>query len=127
MISSFPADNPSMERRKAQRSPTSLSAVVSDLDHPAAMPIRATVANLSGSGAGLWLERPLAVNATIRIDLDGEHILLGDICYCRPHSNGWIAGVRVSHSVSALTSLDSALSRSADSELLDPEREGRHR
>ena len=86
-----------MERRCAPRFRTDQAVTVTDLEAPGQI-IQGILANVSGHGFGLVLERPLPINAAVRVDLH-DAMLLGEVCYCEPVAGrqGYGIGIRAEH------------------------------
>ena len=56
--------------------------------------IAGSLENLSGKGARLVLDEPVAVDAAIEIDL-GDRLFLGEVCYSEPVPGGYAIGVHL--------------------------------
>ena len=54
------------------------------------------VADISGSGMRLLIDRPVALGSAVRVDL-ANSLLLGEVCYCRQEVALYAIGVRLEH------------------------------
>ncbi len=69
------------------------------------------MANLSGRGMRIIIDRPLPVNAAVKVDLESA-MLLGEVCYCVPDGGVYAIGLeleQVLHDAPDLLSLWRAL------------------
>ena len=80
-----------MDRRRESRFSTSQPAKVTVLgEWPESL--EGSVTNLSGRGLRLRLQRPLPLNAAVRVDMNGS-VLLGEVCYNAPDESGCAVGL----------------------------------
>lgn len=86
-----------MERRAETRIPWNRPVRVTLLGGPP-QHFDATLVNVSGRGARLRLDQPLACDSIIRIDLENG-MLLGEVCYCATDGDGFGVGVELEHSL----------------------------
>ncbi|MBI3210604.1 MAG: PilZ domain-containing protein [Candidatus Solibacter usitatus] len=54
--------------------------------------------DVSGRGARFLLADAIPTGIAVRVDV-GEQLLLGDVVYCRKETEGFMAGVDLSHTV----------------------------
>jgi PilZ domain-containing protein len=86
-----------MERRAETRIPWNCPVRVTLLGGPP-QHFDATLVNVSGRGARLKLDQPLACDSIIRVDLENG-MLLGEVCYCASDGDGFGVGVELEHSL----------------------------
>ncbi|MFN3322002.1 MAG: PilZ domain-containing protein [Bryobacteraceae bacterium] len=89
-----------MERRSEPRFPASHPVTVTTLDHPADKVVAGGhLANVSGQGMCVVVDRPLPPGSLVRIDLPGE-LYLGEAVYCEPQEGGrYAVGIRLEHRI----------------------------
>ncbi len=51
---------------------------------------------------GILVPRRLPSDAAARIDLN-DMMVLGEICYCAPHRNGFVIGIKLHHTLTNLS------------------------
>lgn len=86
-----------MERRAGPRYEAGQSARVTLLDSGSDV-FTVRIANVSGAGMRLLLERPLAPGALAKVEWD-DVLLLGEVRYCEPTSTGYAAGLELEHAL----------------------------
>lgn len=96
------------DQRQSQRHDLSQSAVVTTLG-PTAEVLQGEIRNVSKGGTQLHLGQPLRIGSLVRVDY-GNNLLLGEVVYCQQVQTGWIAGLRIEHTLSGLTALADAMS-----------------
>lgn len=58
----------------------------------------AQIANLSGTGMRLLVDRHIPAGATLRVEWD-QILLLGEVCYCQSVDGGYAIGVELEHAL----------------------------
>jgi hypothetical protein len=58
----------------------------------------AQIANLSGTGLRLLVDRHIPTGVTLRIEWD-QILLLGEVCYCQSVDGGYAIGVELEHAL----------------------------
>jgi hypothetical protein len=66
--------------------------------------ITGTIRNISGTGIGLELDRPVRPGTALKVDLD-DGPMLGEVIYCHQEEWSYYAGVELEHSLSGLGEL----------------------
>lgn len=56
--------------------------------------LTAIAVEVSARGMRIVLDRPIPVGAAVKLESD-DTLMLGEISYCRPESNGFVAGLRL--------------------------------
>jgi hypothetical protein len=96
-----------LDQRQSQRHELSQSAVVTVLGTTTQV-LHCEIRNVSKGGTQLHLGEPLAIGSLLRVDYD-NNLILGEVVYCQQAETGWIAGLRVEHTLSGLTALADAM------------------
>ena len=92
-----------MERRSEPRFEAQKTVILTLLEeNGAALP--ALAVELSGSGMRLMLSRPVLIGAAVKVELD-DSMILGEVCYCEPHSSGFLVGLKLNQVLSNLSEL----------------------
>ena len=97
------------EKRAEPRLAFDHPVIVTLLDDPPLM-LEGRIENISCSGMRMILNRPVATDTAIRIDLNNT-LLLGEVCYCWPIKEGHAVGIALEHSLRHLDSLQSLMKR----------------
>jgi hypothetical protein len=92
-----------MERRREPRFDVDQEARVTLLGDEQVC-LDARVVNMSGRGMSLLLDRPVAVNSLVRIDLK-DAMLLGEVCYSVQQGERHAIGVNLEEVISNFTEL----------------------
>jgi hypothetical protein len=83
------------ERREAQRRPLEVVTVCSLADGQA-LPIEATVRDISRTGIGLFVPHPFEPGSLLRVTLPGPEsrhiVVLACVSHATPQSGGWLVG-----------------------------------
>jgi PilZ domain len=95
------------DQRQSQRHDLSQSAVVTMLGTTTQV-LQGEIRNVSKGGTQLHLGQPLGIGSLLRVDYD-NNLLLGEVVYCQQVQTGWIAGLRIEHTLSGLTALADAM------------------
>ncbi len=95
------------DQRQSQRHELSQSAVVTTLGTTPQV-LEGEVRNISKGGTQLHLGQSLAIGSLLRVDYE-NNLLLGEVVYCQQAEAGWIAGLRIEHTLSGLTALADAM------------------
>ena len=95
------------DQRQSQRHELSQSAVVTTLGTTPQI-LQGEIRNVSKGGTQLHLGQQLATGSLVRVDYD-NNLLLGEVVYCQQAETGWIAGIRIEHTLSGLTALADAM------------------
>lgn len=90
-----------MNRRSRTRFKTDLTVNVTCLDGPENAGT-ARLADLSVHGLSLIMKKNLAVGSLVRVDW-GDATFVGELVYCRPHADGFLAGLKVEDPVYEIT------------------------
>lgn len=61
--------------------------------------VDARAADLSGRGIRILAPARIASGDAVRIDLE-DAMLLGEVCYCQPHNDGFMIGVQLDQALS---------------------------
>jgi len=96
------------DQRQAQRRQISQPAMVHPLGISSRQVIQCEIRNVSKGGTQLHLGQRLGIGTLLRIEYD-NNLLLGEVVYCRQEQAGWVAGIRIEHSLSGLTVLADAI------------------
>ncbi|MEZ5400050.1 MAG: PilZ domain-containing protein [Bryobacteraceae bacterium] len=96
-----------MEKRTESRvvlgQPVELAVL--DENAGARAPMPASLVDLSGRGAGLLAAQAIEPDRAVRMRW-GDRMLLGEVCYCEPHSDGYRIGLQFEHSLVHLEELE---------------------
>lgn len=92
-----------LDQRQSQRHELSQPAVISMLGTGTQV-LEGELRNVSKGGTQLHLGQPLSIGSLVRVDYE-NNLLLGEVVYCQQVHTGWIAGLRVEHTVSGLAAL----------------------
>ena len=65
----------------------------------------AVAVEVSARGLQIVLDRPIPVGAAVKLESD-DTLMLGKVCYCRPESNGFVAGLRLDQVLKKLSQLE---------------------
>jgi hypothetical protein len=95
------------DQRQSQRHELTQPAIVTMVGTTSHV-LHGEIRNVSKGGTQLYLGQPLAVGSLLRVDYD-NNLLLGEVVYCQQAENGWIAGLRIEHTLSGLTALADAM------------------
>jgi hypothetical protein len=95
------------DQRQSQRHELSQSAVVTTLGTTPQV-LEGEIRNVSKGGTQLHLGERLATSSLVRVDYD-NNLILGEVVYCQQVETGWIAGLRIEHTLSGLTALAEAM------------------
>jgi hypothetical protein len=101
------ADTADMDRRREPRIRTYQTVELTVLVD-GGFSISAHATQFSSHGMRLVLERPIPVNAPVRICCD-DWMVLGEVCHCNPERSHYIAGI---HLDQALVGLEELAARS---------------
>ena len=99
-----------MERRREERFEADKPASVTILGEDP-ISLSGNIANASGRGLRILVDRPIPVNSAVRIDVD-DRLLLGEVCYSVPEGNGFAVGLfleQVLHEVTDVARLVDAI------------------
>ncbi len=99
--------DPQTDQRQSQRHELSHSAVVTMLGETTQV-LQGEIRNVSKGGTQLYLAQPLGIGSLLRVDY-ANNLLLGEVMYCQRADTGWIAGLRIEHTLSGLTALGDAM------------------
>jgi hypothetical protein len=97
------------DQRQAQRHQLSQPASVSILGTVSQL-VQGEIRNVSKGGTQLQLSQPIGIGSLLRIEYD-NNLILGEVVYCQQEPTGWIAGIRIEHTLSGLTALADAMGR----------------
>jgi len=86
-----------MNKRSRVRFRTDMTVKVTCLNAPGPS-IKGRLANLSAHGLSIILSRTLPEGAAVRVEW-GETSFMGELVYCNPHGNEFIAGLKVEEPV----------------------------
>src|SRR5258708_8215315 len=92
-----------MERRREARIPSNQSVWLTVLGENEVR-CRATTVDISGHGIKLMVAWKFPQDAAVKIEFDDE-LFLGEVCYCRPESGGFIMGIEIDQVLSGLRDL----------------------
>jgi hypothetical protein len=95
------------DQRQTERLPLSQPAIVTLLGAVSQV-VQGEIRNVSKGGTQLQLPQPIGTGSLLRIDYD-NNLILGEVVYCRQEPTGWIAGIRIEHTLSGLTALADAM------------------
>src|SRR5579862_808540 len=95
------------DQRLAQRHQLSQPAIVSILG-TASQVIQGEIQNVSRGGTQLQLPQSIETGSLLRIEYD-NNLILGEVVYCHREPTGWMAGIRIEHTLSGLTALADAM------------------
>jgi hypothetical protein len=91
------ADKPSMEKRGEPRFEAEQMVRATTLGEQSEE-FPAQIANISGAGMRLLVDRPVPVGMTLKVEWD-EILLLGEVCYCQSMEGGYAIGVELEHAL----------------------------
>lgn len=60
--------------------------------------LSAQIANFSGTGMRLLVDRPFPAGVALRVEWD-QTLLLGEVCYCQSVNGGYAIGVELEHAL----------------------------
>jgi hypothetical protein len=93
-----------MERRREARirtdKPVELTVLGTDAASGPAQAIE-----FSGHGLRLVIDRPIPVNAPVKVEGD-DWMMLGEVCYCRQEGIHFVAGLKIDQTLDNLQELD---------------------
>src|SRR4051794_7756103 len=75
----------------------------------------ARIKNVSGRGIGLECDRPLAIGAALKIELE-DALLLAEVIYCRPDKTTFYVGAEIEQALNGLSELSRMVSAFAAAE-----------
>lgn len=99
------SDEQAMERRKEGRLAVNVPVAVTVLGVHSEGMMKAHVLDVSGSGMRVILPVPIAAGAPVQVETI-DSLYLGEACYSEAVEGGYIVGLTLSHSLTALAELD---------------------
>jgi hypothetical protein len=100
-ISSVPADDVLVERRKQPRLKVRESVMLITLGTPGGHPIEACVVDMSSNGVQVRVPTQLPRETLVKIE--GEHeLILGQVCHCEPEGGAYRVGIRLTSPLPSL-------------------------
>ena len=99
------------DQRQTQRHQLSQPAIVSILGSVSQV-VQGEIRNVSKGGTQLHLRQAIGTGSLLKIEYD-NNLILGEVVYCLQEPNGWIAGIRIEHTLSGLTALADAMGGAA--------------
>ena len=90
-----------IECRSEQRIPVNQPVKATLLDSgspPDTQNLRGTVIDCSNGGIRVVVPRSLPVRGAVRVDVS-DALILGEICHCVPHQDGYVIGLEIHHSL----------------------------
>ena len=105
--------DPGVDQRPDQRQAERLQ-----LSHPALVTLVGTtrqllhgmIRNVSEGGTQVRLDQPVSSSTLVKIEYD-DNLLLGEVVYCQRDDSGWLAGIKIEHSLFELTALAADMRR----------------
>ena len=99
------------DQRQTQRRQLSQPAIVSILGTVSQV-VQGEIRNVSKGGTQLQLRQPIGTGSLLKIEYD-NNLILGEVIYCLQEPTGWIAGIRIEHTLCGLTALADAMGGAA--------------
>ena len=93
-----------MERRHELRVTSDQTVDVAALG-PDRRQMKGITLNMSGRGISIFVPTAFSPGDAVRIELE-DALLLGEVCYCRPHNEGFIVGLEVDQVLEGLAELN---------------------
>jgi len=99
------SDEQVMERRQEARLSVNVPVTVTVLGMNSEGVMQSRVLDVSGKGMRVHLPLPVAPGAAVQIETD-DMLFLGEACFSEAVEGGYVVGLSLSHSVTALAELD---------------------
>jgi len=99
------SDEQVLERRHEARLSINVPVTVTVLGMHSEGIMTANVLDVSGVGMKVCLPLPVASGAAVKVETD-DMLFLGEACYSEPIDGGYIVGLTLSHSLTALAELE---------------------
>jgi len=99
------SDEQALERRQDDRLSVNVPVTVTVLGMDSEGIMQARVLDVSGKGMKVCLPLPVAAGTPVQVETE-ELLYLGEACYSEPVEGGYIVGLILSHSLTALAELD---------------------
>src|SRR5271156_6885889 len=113
------SDEQSMERRHEARLNINVPVTVTVLGMNSEGIMQARVLDVSGKGMQVCLPLPVAPGAPVQVETE-DMLFLGEACYSEAVEGGYIVGLTLSHSLTALAELDRLNRALIDEEVKTP-------